>query len=88
MHRDCRIDQIAAQRSQPGKRAIFVCAGKPAISDDVCRKYRREFPGLGHNLFATSRNTTVSFCRANNAQDITPQCRVLGPNSQCLRAIG
>ena len=61
MHRDCRIDQIAAQRSQPSKRAIFVCAGKPAISDDVRREYRREFPGLGHDLLATSRNATVSF---------------------------
>jgi hypothetical protein len=46
MHRDCRIDQIAAQRSQPGKRAIFICARKPAVSDDVCREYRREFPAL------------------------------------------
>jgi hypothetical protein len=33
MHGDGRIDQIAAQRSQPGKRAIFIGAGKPAVSD-------------------------------------------------------
>ena len=35
VHRDRRIDQIAAQRAQPCERAIFVHAGQPAEADNV-----------------------------------------------------
>ena len=48
MDGDCRVDQIAAQRSQPRKDAILVGAGKPAVADDIGHQDRREFPGLAH----------------------------------------
>src|SRR5208337_2774810 len=45
---DRRFDQIAAKGSKPGEDAIFVCAGEPAVADDVGHQNRRKFPGLGH----------------------------------------
>jgi hypothetical protein len=48
MHRDGRIDQIAAQRPEPRQDAILVRAGKPAIADHIRAKDRRQFPGLAH----------------------------------------
>ena len=50
MHGDGRIDQIAAQRPQPRQGAILVRAGEPAVSDHIGRQYRRELPGLGHEV--------------------------------------
>jgi hypothetical protein len=50
MHGDCRIDQIASKRPQPRQCAILVPARKPAVSDHIGRKYRREFPSLGHDI--------------------------------------
>jgi hypothetical protein len=47
---DCRIDQIAAERSQPSQSPILVGAGKPAVSDDVGGENCGEFPGLGHDV--------------------------------------
>ena len=35
MDRDRGVDQIASQRPEPRERAIFIGAGKPAVSDDV-----------------------------------------------------
>ena len=35
VERDCRIDEIAAQRPEPRKRAVFVHPGEPAIPGDV-----------------------------------------------------
>jgi hypothetical protein len=36
VHRDRRIDQIAAQRAQAGERSVFVRAGQPAEADQIC----------------------------------------------------
>jgi hypothetical protein len=49
MHSDGRIDQIAAERPQPRQYAILVRTGKPAVSDHIRRKYRRELLVPGHN---------------------------------------
>jgi hypothetical protein len=48
MQGDGRIDQVAAQRSEPGQRAIFVRAGEPAVADYVRDQDRRNLPGLAH----------------------------------------
>ena len=50
MDGDGRVDQIAAQRSQPRQCAILVGASKPAVSDHIRHQNRREFPGLGHGV--------------------------------------
>ena len=63
VHGDCRIDQVAAERPQPRQRAILVRAREPAVADHVGREYRREFPGLGHDLFAASRSAKARFAR-------------------------
>jgi hypothetical protein len=48
VHGDGRVDQIAAERPEAGKRAVFVGPGHPAKSDDVSGEDRREFPLFGH----------------------------------------
>jgi hypothetical protein len=37
VHGDRRVDEVAAQRPQSGKRAILVDAGQTAKADDVAR---------------------------------------------------
>ena len=44
MQGDGRIDQVAAQRSEPGQRAILVRAGEPAVADYVRDQDRRNLP--------------------------------------------
>ena len=60
MHGDGRVDQIAAQRPQPRKRAILVGAGEPAVADDVGHQDRREFPGLGHGRSFTAEESSTA----------------------------
>ena len=38
MHGDGRVDQVAAQRSQPRQDAILVRAGKPGVADHIRAK--------------------------------------------------
>ena len=45
---DGGIDEIAAQSPETRKRAIFVGAGKPAVSDDIRDQNRRELSRLAH----------------------------------------
>ena len=45
---DYRVDQIAAERSQPRQCPILVGASEPAVSDHVRHQNRCELPGLGH----------------------------------------
>ena len=40
---DCRIDQVATKRSQPGERSLLVRAGEPAITDDIGNQDRSIF---------------------------------------------
>jgi hypothetical protein len=49
VHRDDRVNQVAAERPEPRQRAIFVRSCKPAIAGDVGDQNRRELPGLGHS---------------------------------------
>ena len=49
MHRDGRVDQIAAEGSEPREDAILVRAGEPAVADDVGHQDRRELSGLAHS---------------------------------------
>jgi hypothetical protein len=45
---DCRVNEIAAQRSQPCQRAVLVSTGKPAVTDHIGSQDRRDFPALRH----------------------------------------
>jgi len=49
MHRDCRIDEVAAERPQARERALLVGAGEPAIADDVGDQDRGELARLAHS---------------------------------------
>jgi hypothetical protein len=48
VHRDRRVDQIAAQGPEPRKRAVLVTAGEPAVAGDVGDQDRRELSGFCH----------------------------------------
>src|SRR5271155_5553779 len=50
VYRDRWVDQITAQRPQPGENAILVRAGEPAISDHVRAQNGREFAGPAHRV--------------------------------------
>ena len=50
MHFDGRINQVAAQRSQPRKRAVFIGAGETAETHHVGGEDCGQFAGLGHML--------------------------------------
>jgi hypothetical protein len=52
MHRDGGVDQIASKGPKPCEDAIFVCASKPGVTDDVGHQDRREFPGLARGAIA------------------------------------
>ena len=61
MYGDCRVDQIAAERSQPRKGPLLVGASKPAVSDHIRRQNGCEFPGLGHGSpFTTRQSSTIN----------------------------
>ena len=45
---DDGVDQVAAERPEPRKRAVFVRPGEPAIAGDVGHQNRREFARLRH----------------------------------------
>jgi hypothetical protein len=59
MHRDGRVDQIAPKGPKPCEDAIFVCASKPGVADDVSDQDRSEFPGLGHGIGAVAPGSPV-----------------------------
>jgi hypothetical protein len=42
------VDEIAAQRAQPGQNQFLVGAGEPAIADDVGGEDRRQLSALRH----------------------------------------
>ena len=65
MQGECRIDQVAAQRSEPGKRAILVRAGEAAVADYVRDQDRRNLPGLAHG--APSGAMSVAQTREGSA---------------------
>jgi len=48
MHRDGRVDEVAAQRSEPRQRAVLIGAREAAEADNVRRQDRREFASFRH----------------------------------------
>jgi hypothetical protein len=54
------IDQVAPEGPQPSEDAIFVCASKPGVADDVGRQDRGEFPGLAHDASAEAARSPVA----------------------------
>ena len=55
MRGDGRVDQVAAERPKPRKRAVLVRAGEPAVADDIGDQDRRELSGLAHSAFSGRR---------------------------------
>ena len=43
-----RVDQIAAELSQPRQRALLVRLSETAVSNDIGNQDRRKLPGLAH----------------------------------------
>ena len=57
-----RIDQIAAERTQPRKRPLLIGASQLAVSDHVRRENGCEFPGLRHDTtLDVSQSSTISW---------------------------
>ena len=48
VHGDDRVEQVAAERPEPRKRAVFVRSCEPAIAGDVGHQNRCELAGLAH----------------------------------------
>src|SRR5262249_18515236 len=57
MHRNRGIEQIAAERPQPGEGPFLVGGGKLAVSGYICRKYGCEFSRLGHGSPSTGEES-------------------------------
>jgi len=49
VHREGRIDEVTAQRTQPRQRALLVGTGQPAESDYIRCQDCGEFSPLGHD---------------------------------------
>ena len=45
---DCWVDEVAAQRPEPGESSLLVRPGEPAITDNICNQDRSDLPGLAH----------------------------------------
>ena len=59
VHGDDGVNQVTAQRPEPRERAIFVCAGEPAIAGDVRHQNRCKLAGFGHGApHASLQNST------------------------------
>jgi hypothetical protein len=62
MHGDGRIDEIAAQRSQPSQGPLLVGTSKPAVSRHIRRENGCEFPGLRQDsTLDVSQSSTISW---------------------------
>ena len=80
VHGDRRVDEIAAERSEPGQSAIFIGPGKPAVPDHIRGQDCSEFPLLGHCHFPRCRYYHTAepkgeFYRRGNRHMADP-CRV------------
>ena len=62
VHGDDRVDQVAPERPEPYKSAVFVRPCKSTVAGDVGNQNRHELSGLGHD--APSRVTQNSTRRA------------------------
>jgi hypothetical protein len=48
MHRNGRVDQVAAKGPKAGENSIFIRTRKPRVADDVGHQDRRELSSLAH----------------------------------------
>jgi hypothetical protein len=48
MHRDGRVDQVAAKGPKASKNSIFVASGQARVADDVGDQDGGQFSGLAH----------------------------------------
>jgi hypothetical protein len=63
MRGDRGIDEIAAQPPDTRKRALFVGAGEPAVTDNIGNQNSRELTGFAH---CVALRLTTSTARASN----------------------
>src|SRR4029077_16873626 len=54
MHRDGRVDQVAAKGPKASEDSIFIHTRKPRVADDVGDQDRGQFAGLAHGAVAQS----------------------------------
>src|ERR1700722_8335879 len=47
---DCWVDEVAAQRPEPGERSLLVRPGEPAITDNVGNQDCSDLPSLAHGV--------------------------------------
>ena len=52
MHRDGRVDQVAAKRPKAREDSILIRTRKPRVADHVGHQDRRELSGLAHGASA------------------------------------
>ena len=72
MHRDRRVDEIAAQGAQPRQGAVLVRACEPAEADHIDHEDRRKLPGLAHRVppaVGTLAQKTAGICLNQFASD-------------------
>jgi hypothetical protein len=60
MSGDGWIDEVAAKPPQARKGPILVCAGEPAITDDIRNQDRRELSGLAHGAMDEAGESSVA----------------------------
>ena len=56
MHRDGRVDQVAAKGPKASEDSIFIRTRKPRVADDVGHQDRRELSGLAHGASAEAKS--------------------------------
>jgi hypothetical protein len=57
---DYRVDQIATERPQAGKRSLLVGAGEPAVADYVSRENGSEFTSPRHGSPSTAEESSTA----------------------------
>jgi hypothetical protein len=70
------VNQIAAQPTETGKRAIFVRSREPAIANDIRNQDRRDLPGSRHG----ASSYTIQDSAKNQPKTRAYRSRATEPN--------
>jgi hypothetical protein len=80
MHRDGRIDQVAAERPEPRQGSVLVSPCEPAVSDHVRRQNCGKFSLLGHE----HRTPEAKLARGQTREGVfSEECDTLPELAQC-----
>jgi hypothetical protein len=64
MHRDGRVDQIAAKVPKASEDSIFIRTSKPRVADDVGHQDRGELSSFAHGAIAEASRSPVAVALA------------------------